>query len=94
MNFPAHPELVEGLLTEAQAAAHLALCPRTLRKARQQGQLTYILIGRAIRYTLADLAQFIDSHRQQDAPPCPKSPPAKSRNRGRTAEIVPFTART
>jgi hypothetical protein len=81
------------LLTEPQAAAHLAVCPRTLRKARKSGQLHYVLIGRAIRYTLADLAQFIDSHRQEDAPCRLTSPKPKAHPHGANNVIVPFTRR-
>lgn len=43
------------LLTEKEAAQRLSLCTRTLRKARQDGELPYILIGRAVRYAVADL---------------------------------------
>lgn len=53
-----------ALLTELQAADQLALCPRTLRKARQRGDLPYVLIGRAVRYTPDDLQAFIDRNRQ------------------------------
>jgi hypothetical protein len=88
------------LLTEAQAAAQLSLCQRTLRTARQQGRLSYILIGKAIRYTLADLEAFIDRARQQESP-CTASPaPRRSgKANGRTGAanggrvIVPFTQR-
>jgi hypothetical protein len=38
--------------------------PAHLRKERQAGRLPYILIGRAIRYTLADLETFVESSRQ------------------------------
>ncbi len=96
----AHPEQSsqqaeqsKGLLTEDQAAAHLALCPRTLRKARQSGTLSYVLIGRAVRYTLADLDQFIDNHRRKEAPCLDQTKPKTRARPGRTAQIVPFTAR-
>ena len=81
------------LLTEPQAAAHLAICPRTLRKARQQGQVTYVLFGRAVRYTLDDLAAFVDSHRQKEALCSPAAPAPKSRQHRATGVIVPFTQR-
>ena len=85
--------MTAALLTEPQAAAHLAVCPRTLRKARQQGQLTYVLIGRAVRYTLDDLAAFVDSHRQEPTPCRPAAPAPKSRQQRHSGVIVPFTAR-
>ena len=52
-----------ALLTEAQAAEALQLCPRTLRKARQEGALNFVQIGRTIRYSPADLARFIERNR-------------------------------
>jgi len=81
------------LLTETEAAELLRLCPRTLRKARADGHLRYILIGRAIRYTLRDLEAFVDSNSRKEAtcPPADHSAP-KIRKR-RSGEIVPFTAR-
>ncbi len=93
------------LLTEAEAADRLRLCQRTLRKARQQGLLHYVLIGRAVRYTVADLESFIDALRQQVPAPCqppdpsplPRAQPARKGHgkRARTSGvIVPFTART
>ena len=53
----------QALLTEAQAAEVLQLCPRTLRKARQEGQLNFVQIGRNIRYAPADLNRFIERNR-------------------------------
>jgi hypothetical protein len=87
-------------LTEAEAARVVNFCPRTLRKARKAGQLRYILNGRAIRYTLADLADWIDSLRREGTAPCTAAPAPKSRfarpapdpRRG-SGEIIPFTAR-
>lgn len=52
------------LLTEEQAAQALQVCGRTLRKARQQGALPYVRIGRTIRYTETDLTQFIERARE------------------------------
>ena len=52
------------LLTEAEAAERLKVCTRTLRKARKSGQLTFVQMGRVIRYDESDLAQFIERHRQ------------------------------
>lgn len=56
--------LVEPLLfTEPEAAAMLKLCERTLRKERQAGRLAFVMVGRAIRYTPADLEAFIEGAR-------------------------------
>jgi excisionase family DNA binding protein len=79
------------LLTEEQAAERLNLCTRTLRKARQEGALTYVLIGRAVRYTVDDLAAFVEGAKRQDQP-CPK-PKTNVRAPKRRGNIVPFTAR-
>lgn len=80
-----------ALLTEAEAAEALRLCTRTLRKARQEGRLTYVLIGRAVRYTMSDLQQFIEASRQ-DTGPCHKPQPRRIA-KGRSGNIVPFSAR-
>lgn len=81
------------LLTEAEAAEALRLCRRTLRKARAEGLLRYILVGRAVRYTHDDLQSWIDSLRQAGPPcPAPSSPATRSRQRG-SAQIVPFHLR-
>lgn len=82
------------LLTEAEAAERLRLCQRTLRNARREGKLRYVLIGRAVRYTEDDLKNFIDSLRTVQ-PACPPNPkPARSTHRkGKSAQIIPFTDR-
>lgn len=67
-----------ALLTEPQAAEALQVCTRTLRKARQDGQLNFVQIGRTIRYSQADLAAFIERNRV-----CP-STSAKARRSGNT----------
>lgn len=82
------------LLTEDEAADRLRLSARTLRKARQEGTLRYVLIGRAVRYTLEDLESFIDSLRRVQ-PPCQphRSSPRVTTRRPKSAQIVPFTGR-
>lgn len=82
------------LLTEAEAADRLRLSQRTLRKARQDGQLRYVLIGRAVRYTEQDLETFIDSLRTVQPQCPPKSPPTRNVKPSRkSGVIVPFTVR-
>lgn len=83
------------LLTEAEAAEALRLCRRTLRKARADGQLRYILVGRAVRYTPDDLQSWIDSLRQaaqQCLQPSPRSTTPQRRPRS-GGQIVPFHQR-
>ena len=82
------------LLTETEAAELLRVCARTLRKARAAGLLRYVLIGRAVRYTVADLESYIDALRQKAAP-CPSpAKPTRSTGKLKTGQIIPFTART
>ena len=85
------------LLTEAEAAEALRLSPRTLRKARQDGLLRYVLIGRAVRYTMADLESFVETLRQVQNP-ClnhaqRKTGSASQGQRKRSAVVVPFHKR-
>ncbi len=80
------------LFTEPEAASLLRIGKRTLRAARQDGRLRYVLIGRAIRYTMEDLESFVATLREQK-PPCPSDrQPVKARRR-RSAEIIPFVGR-
>lgn len=81
-----------ALLTEPEAAEALRLSTRTLRKARSEGKLTYVLIGRSVRYTAEDLASFIEASRQ-DAQPCEKPTRNQTTVRPRSGKILPFTAR-
>lgn len=78
------------LYTEPQAAEVLQVCTRTLRKARQEGRLTYVLIGRNVRYTLDDLDAFIEGSRQQNEQP---RQAVTRRTVRRQGKIVPFSAR-
>lgn len=81
----------QALLTEAQAAEALQLCPRTLRKARQEGRLRYVKYGRSIRYSPDDIAQFVDAQRCLE-PQAPRAaPPKPKREQGGT--IIPFSKR-
>ena len=57
------------LLTEKETARLLAVSPGTLRVQRCVGatakglpMVPYLRIGRAIRYRLQDIQQFIDGH--------------------------------
>ena len=79
------------VIPEPEAAQQLHVCTRTLRKAREQGRLKFVKIGRRICYTPDDLAEFIDSERQLAAQPRANVAPApKSRANGR---VVPFSQR-
>ncbi len=83
------------LLTEAEAAARLSLCARTLRKARQEGKLHYVLCGRAVRYTVADLESFVERLRKVE-PACTRPKPTRQSATTRRSDgdvIVPFRQR-
>lgn len=81
---------VPHLLTEPEAAEALRVCPRTLRKARREGRLRYVLIGRAVRYSPDDLEAFVESSKQENQP-CEKRP--RSTSKGKSGQIIPFSAR-
>ena len=56
----------ENLLSTTQAAAVLGVRPRTVQKLRQFGQIAAIKVGDRTLYEPAELARFIEAHR--DAP--------------------------
>lgn len=49
------------LVDTAEAARRLGLSPSMVRKLTRQGQLPSVLIGRARRYRVADLAAIAQS---------------------------------
>ena len=79
------------LIPEPEAAERLHTCTKTLRRARQAGQLHFVKIGKTICYTEQDLADFIDSQRQCAAPSAPRRPPAAAPRS--TGKVVPFSQR-
>ena len=84
------------LLTETDAAERLSLSTRTLRKARRDGLLPYILIGRAVRYTVDDLESYIERLRQVQSacPPVQSTRRTTAPRRSGEGVIVPFTKRS
>ena len=62
---PARPVAETRLLmTRAEAARALAVCRQTLAKMTARGQLPCVRIGRAVRYSPADLAEWIDEQKK------------------------------
>jgi hypothetical protein len=51
-------------IRESDAAAFLALRPRTLRRFRQQGLVPFHRFGRAVCYSLQDLVSFAESRKR------------------------------
>jgi excisionase family DNA binding protein len=47
------------LLTELEAAKMLQTSTRSVRKARQAGDLTHVQIGRLVRYRIEDVHDFV-----------------------------------
>src|SRR5687768_10378345 len=80
-----------ALLTEAEAAARLRVCGRTLRKMRQAGEIAYIRPprSRCIRYHPDDLQAFIESARicQSES-----APALRSTNTHSASAVVDFEA--
>jgi hypothetical protein len=81
--------MIPHLIPEPEAAARLHTCTKSLRRARKEGRLHFVKIGKAICYTEQDLADFIDSQRQCAAhPPARPSPRPLAKGPGK---VVPFT---
>lgn len=64
MNAPARigQQLTPDLLTHDEAAAHLRVCPKTLRTLRQRGLIRYVAItARKKLYRVEDLEDYLAS---------------------------------
>jgi len=58
------------LLTTDDAAAALAVSPRTVHQLRRDGALRATLIGRSVRFSAAELARFVEARTERlDAEP-------------------------
>lgn len=79
------------LIPEPEAAQRLHTCTKTLRRARRDGKLHFVKIGKTICYTEQDLADFVDSQRQCAAPPAkgPRPVPKPAR----PGKVIPFSQR-
>jgi len=51
------------LLTPRQAAKALQISERKLWSMKASGQIPHVLLGRSVRYPLADLQQWIDERK-------------------------------
>jgi hypothetical protein len=78
-----------NLIPEPEAAQRLHTCTKTLRRARKDGKLHFVKIGKSICYTEQDLADFIDSQRQCAAPPAARPNP-RPIPKG-PGKVVPFS---
>ena len=52
------------LLTSRQAAEALQISERKLWGMKASGEIPYVLLGRSVRYPLADLQQWIDERKK------------------------------
>lgn len=60
------------LHTEKEAAKSLGLSPVTLKRERRRGQIEYTLLGvRGIRYTQAQLDEYLERGRRRNATATP-----------------------
>jgi hypothetical protein len=61
--------VAQPMLTTAQTAAFLGLHPGTLQSARSRKSLDipFVKIGRAVRYHLQDVLEFIDANKKGGA---------------------------
>lgn len=65
------------LHTEAEAAALLGVSRQTLKRERKRGRIEYTLLGvRGIRYTQAQLHDYLDRGRRRNAPAAIPATPA------------------
>src|SRR6266566_8978092 len=89
-----------GLRTPAEAAARLQISAKQLGIFVRSGELRYVNVGRGskkprIRFTDADLTEFIAAHTQRNNPPCPSTARKTRRTTSLTSnsEVIGFTAR-
>src|SRR6266702_3328201 len=90
----------DGLRTPTEAAARLQISAKQLRAFVRSGELRYVNVGRGskkprIRFTDADLTEFIAARTRRNNPPC-SSTSRRTRpttNMSSNGEVIGFTAR-
>ena len=90
----------DGLRTPTEAAARLQISAKQLRAFVRSGELRYVNVGRGskkprIRFTDADLTEFIAARTRRNNPPCPSTSRRTHRTTNMTSsgEVIGFTAR-
>lgn len=81
-----------ALLTEPEAAEHLRVSSRTLRRLRQAGAIRYVAVtSRSVAYRPEDLQAFIEQRSQT----CDQRAPTRRIRpvRQRQGEVIGFMAR-
>lgn len=53
----------EGLLTTKEAASFLRIGLRTIQEHTEARRIPVIRIGRSVRYSIADLREFVEANR-------------------------------
>jgi excisionase family DNA binding protein len=67
---PANPSIDEHRLVDVTgAAAYLGVSPRFIRRLVAERRVTFVRLGRHLRFDLADLDRFIDAGRVQAVEP-------------------------
>lgn len=61
---PERCDIAAPVTDTAGAAAYLGVTERLVRKLRHERRLPAVKIGRCVRYSYKDLADFIDAHRE------------------------------
>src|SRR6266849_5594312 len=90
----------DGLRTPTEAAARLQISAKQLRAFVRSGELRYVNVGRGskkprIRFTDADLTEFIAARTRRNNPPCPSTNLRTRRITSLTSnsEVIGFQAR-
>jgi len=99
-NTAARSSIPNGLRTPAEAAARLQISMKQLGSFVRSGELRYVNVGRGskkprIRFTDADLTEFITARTQRNNPPCRSTSRRTHRTTSLTSnsEVIGFQAR-
>jgi excisionase family DNA binding protein len=80
------------LLTETEAAEHLRISTRTVRKFRQSGALPHVRLGRSIRYVVDDINALVSQLTVSNDTDVKSTISRRSLSRSNSS-IVPFSQR-
>lgn len=58
------PDTPVRLLTANQSAELLSISPRKLWSLTASGEISHIRIGRAVRYSVVDLLDYVEANRE------------------------------
>ena len=73
---------MQQLMTENDIAEMLQMSPRAIRKARQNGSLPFVRLGRLVRYRVEDVQKFVaDAIVANDYQPTSNATALRNQNR-------------